>query len=161
MNKKVNDKSEFTCNICIKYYSSKSSLCNHNKKFHNTKCTSNVHTCTSKSTSNVTTSNTKNYNCKFCNKKYSSRQNKWNHEKTCKNKENKEEKIKQLETTINELKAQVTMILKEKGKIHHKTLQKINNQLNNINNGNIINNTYVKFGELDYERILNSKQVKC
>ena len=34
MDKKVNDKSEFRCNICNKLYSSKSSLCNHNKKFH-------------------------------------------------------------------------------------------------------------------------------
>jgi len=95
------------------------------------------------------------------------RQYRWSHEQKCKNKEILPNEIKELkehkknlETTINELKAQVTMILKEKGKIHHKTLQKINNQLNNINNGNIINNTYVKFGELDYERILNSKQVK-
>jgi len=58
-------------------------------------------------------------------------------------------------------------LLKEKSKIHHKTLEKINNQLNNctnnINNGQItnnINNTYVKFGDLEYEKILNNKQIK-
>ena len=34
MNNKVNTKSAFKCNICIKTYASKSSLCNHNKKFH-------------------------------------------------------------------------------------------------------------------------------
>ena len=34
MNIKVNIKSLFSCNICNKNYSSKSSLCNHNKKFH-------------------------------------------------------------------------------------------------------------------------------
>jgi hypothetical protein len=39
MNNKVNNFSSFNCNICNKYYSSKSSLCNHNKKFHIT----NVH----------------------------------------------------------------------------------------------------------------------
>ena len=44
-----------------------------------------------------------------------------------------EEKNKELENTINEIKKQVSLIIKEKGKIHHKTLQKINNQLNNIN----------------------------
>lgn len=37
----MNEKSEsiniFSCNICNKTYSSKSSLCNHNKKFHNSK----------------------------------------------------------------------------------------------------------------------------
>jgi len=48
--------------------------------------------------------------------------------------------------------------------MHHKTLQKINNQLNNninnINNGNIINNTFVKFGDLEYQKILNNNQIK-
>ena len=61
------------------------------------------------------------------------------------------------------MKKQFALILQEKGKMHPKTLQKINNQLNNTintNNCNIINNTYVKFGELDYEKILNSSQVK-
>ena len=62
------------------------------------------------------------------------------------------------------MKKQFALIIKEKGKMHPKTLQKINNQLNNsnINNGviNNINNTYVKFGEVDYEKILNSSQIK-
>ena len=35
MNEKVNNKVNFRCNICDKIYSSASSLCNHNKKFHN------------------------------------------------------------------------------------------------------------------------------
>jgi hypothetical protein len=34
MNIKVNNSSLFSCNLCIKNYSSKSSLCNHNKKIH-------------------------------------------------------------------------------------------------------------------------------
>jgi len=58
------------------------------------------------------------------------------------------------------MKEQFALLLKEKGKVHHKTLQKINNQLNNINNGNITNNTYVKFGDLDYQKVLNNKQIK-
>jgi len=77
-------------------------------------------------------------------------------------------KINQLENTINELKNQVSLLLKEKGKIHHKTLQKINNQLNNtisinqgnINNGNIINNTFVKFGDLDYKHVFTDREIK-
>jgi hypothetical protein len=163
MNNKVNDKSEFKCNVCNKYYSSKSSLCNHNKKFHiNNVIKSNMNEI--KSNTNVIKSNNdsnKDYICRYCNRIFKMRQYRWSHEQKCKNKENNKDKIKQLETTINELKAQVQSILNEKGKIHHKTLQKINNQLtNNINNGNIMNNTYVKFGDLDYERILNSKQVK-
>lgn len=39
MNNKVNHIIDFRCNICNKYYSRKSSLCNQNKKFHNTKVT--------------------------------------------------------------------------------------------------------------------------
>ena len=88
------------------------------------------------------------------------------HKKTCTVKftEIHNNKINELENTINEMKKQFNMLLKEKGKIHHKTLQKINNQLNNkinnINNGSIINNTYVKFGDVEYEKILNKKQIK-
>jgi len=97
------------------------------------------------------------------------RQYKWKHEKACKIKENNkieqlEEKNKKLENTVNELKSQVAEILKEKGKIHHKTLQKINKQLNNninnINNGTIINNTYVKFGDLEYQKVLSNSQIR-
>jgi hypothetical protein len=166
MDSKVENKVEFKCNICVKTYSSYKSLWNHNKNFHNNNVSiispnvSKSVNSVSKNTPNVSNTLSK-VICKWCNKKYSSTQNRWKHEQKCKNKENNKDKIKQLEATINELKAQVQSILNEKGKIHHKTLQKINNQLtNNINNGNIMNNTYVKFGDLDYERILNSKQVK-
>jgi len=162
MNNKVNDKSEFKCNICIKYYSSKSSLCNHNKKFHindNNTLPQKPLFLPHKTVVSPQISS-KIFECNFCNKIFTRKDNLHRHYKKCKNKENNEDKIKQLEATINELKIQVQTILNEKGKIHHKTLQKINNQLNNINNGSIINNTYVKFGDLDYEKILNSKQVK-
>ena len=133
----------------------------------------------------------KSLTCELCNKIFNNRPAKSIHKKKCKqdnilvvndnkiptidnnkipiidnNKiEQLEEKNKVLEETINELKEQFALILKEKGKIHHKTLQKINNQLNNINNGSInngqiINNTFVKFGDVDYQRILDNKQVK-
>jgi len=163
MNNKVNNKSEFKCNICIKYYSSKSSLCNHNKKFHNESSDNILKSSDNlvKSSDNILkSSDNRTYNCRKCNKIFNNVKTRWSHEQKCKNKATNKDEINQLKNIINELKAQVTMILREKGKIHHKTLQKINNQLNNINNGSIINNTYVKFGELDYERILNSKQVK-
>ena len=170
---KVNNKSELCCNICNKIYASKSSLCNHNKKFHKINVINsntnviNSNTNVINSNTNVINSNTKEYNCKYCNKIFTMRQYKWKHEQQCKIKENNkfkeiEEQNKQLMQTINELKNQVSLIIKEKGKIHHKTLQKINNQLNvnNINNGSIVNNTYVKFGELEYEKILNNNQIK-
>ena len=161
MDSKVDNKVEFKCIICIKVYSSYKSLWNHNKKFHNINILITSENILKSSDKVLINSNTKIYKCRECNKSFNNIKTRWSHEQKCKNKENKEDEIKQLKDTINELKAQVQTILNEKGKIHHKTLQKINNQLtNNINNGNIMNNTYVKFGDLDYERILNSKQVK-
>ncbi len=142
---------------------------------------------------NENVKNVKSLTCELCNKIFNNRPAKSIHKKKCteqacrikeeeankikqqeeNNKIKQQEennKIKQLEEIIIELKKQVSNILKEKGKIHHKTLQKINNQLtnninnqsniNNINNGQIINNTFVKFGDVEYERILNNKQVK-
>ena len=61
---------------------------------------------------------------------------------------------------------QIITLLNEKGKIHPKTLQKINNQLNNsninngsIHNGPVINNTYVKFGKVGFSKVLTKKQI--
>jgi hypothetical protein len=108
----------------------------------------------------------KNYDCKICNKSFLNVKTRWSHQKKC-----KDIPDKNIQETIKELKQQVALLLKEKGRIHHKTLQKINNQLtnvnsnnnsnnnNNINNGTI-NNTYVKFGNMDYEKILNPKQIR-
>jgi hypothetical protein len=168
------------CKICNKIYSSYKSLWNHNKDFHKNnvvkcgdnvvKCGDNVVKCGDnvvKCGDNVVKSGdnvVKIYICSICNKNFNDRSNKWKHEKKCK--ETNQNEIEDLKNTINEMKEQIASILKEKGKIHHKTLQKINNQLTNINNngninnGKIINNTYVKFGDVDYQRILNNKQVK-
>jgi hypothetical protein len=161
MNEKVNTNSKYRCNICNKLYSSQCSLCNHNKKFH-------TH-CNNLLTTNNNLLTTKKYICKYCNKEYNLQQSRWKHEKNCKTKINNNNEIDTLKNTVNELKNQVSLLLKEKGKIHHKTLQKINNQLNNtisnvnqgnINNGNIINNTFVKFGDLDYKHVFTDREIK-
>jgi len=169
MNEKVNTNNNIRCNVCNKEYSSKSSLCNHNKKFHNIQKNILPHT---PSISPHTPSISLNIKCNLCHKIFSRKDNLQRHKKICKLIDNDkieelekkiikyDEKNKELENTINEMKKQVSILLKEKGKIHHKTLQKINNQLNNINNGNIINNTYVKFGDLEYQNVLNNKQIK-
>ena len=148
---------EYKCNICNKNYNSYQSLWNHNKKFHNNNFKNNNLLTTNNNlltTNNnlLTTNEIKTYNCKYCNKIYNLQQSKWKHEQICKNKTNDKNEIEILKNTINEMKEQFALILKEKGKMHHKTLQKINNQLNNnnINYGKItnnINNTYVKFGD--------------
>ena len=166
----------YNCNICNKVYSSYKSLWNHNKEFHkiNNKKVQKVQN-VQQQVQNVQQHVLlkKSLTCEICNRTFNSRSTKSMHKKKCTLKnddkiEQLEEKNKILEDTINELKKQVSSILQEKGKIHHKTLQKINNQLtnnNNINNGNInngqiINNTFVKFGDVDYQRILDNKQVR-
>jgi hypothetical protein len=168
----------YSCKVCNKDYSSYKSLWNHNKKFHSNIKTNNNENITNynenitNNNENITNNIGKKFNCKYCCKQFNYNQNKWDHEKNyCKNKTNNNE-IENLKNTINEMKKQFSLILKEKGKMHHKTLQKINNQLNNttnsnnsnntnnINNGNIINNTFVKFGELEYQKVLNNSQIK-
>jgi transcription elongation factor Elf1 len=165
MDEKVNQKNNFSCKICNKKYSSASSLCNHNKKFHNNIEIKKDHLVIIKDQKEINF-----LSCKYCNKIFTFKTNKYRHENTCKLKEQPD---KNMQETIKELKQQVALLLKEKGRIHHKTLQKINNQLtnvnnnsnnnsnnnNNINNGTI-NNTYVKFGNMDYEKILNPKQIR-
>jgi hypothetical protein len=166
MNEKVNFNKTYSCNICNKIYSSHSSLCNHNKKFHNkiscdNKLNISINSSYDKPNINQISVTKSKYNCEFCNKNYLHFQSRWRHQQKCKISKNNE--IEDLKKTINELKSQVSEILKEKGKIHHKTLQKINNQLNqqnNINNGKIINNTYVKFGNLEYQQVLSDKQIR-
>jgi hypothetical protein len=174
---------EYKCDKCNKYYKTYQTLWKHNKEFHKNNNTNvkNVKINVKNGEENVKNvdKNVKNVKliksltCEICNKIFNNRPAKSIHKKKCVEKQEQEEekkikeqeennKIKQLEETIIELKKQVSTILEEKGKIHHKTLQKINNQINNsnINNGQIINNTYVKFGDVDYQRILNNKQVK-
>jgi len=172
-----NNMDNHICNICNKIYSSYKSLWNHNKDFHKNK-TSNLPQNDSKIPQNDSkipqndskipqnASKISHHTCNSCNKTFNRKDNLKRHEKICKIKVEENNKIKQLEEIIIDLKKQVSTILQEKGKIHHKTLQKINNQLTNninngsINNGKIINNTFVKFGDVEYERILNNKQVK-
>ena len=164
MDEKVNNKSEFRCKICNKYYASKSSLCNHIKKFHNMDVSKTSEKLLKSSDKVLKTSDkVKNYNCKICDKSFVNVKTRWSHEQKCKLKDHSEKSIQE---TIIELKKQVAFLLQEKGRIHHKTLQKINNQLtnitnnntNNINNGTI-NNTYVNFGSIDYEKIFTPKQI--
>jgi len=166
MNNKVNTKSEFKCNICIKTYASKSSLCNHNKKFHNKcsinnlKCSDNIPVSSDNipvSSENVLiSSDTKNYNCRNCNKRFNNVKTRWSHEQKCKNKENNQDKImkleehnKKLEASINDLKAQVTMILKDTP-----TDIPINSQLINI-----ISNKNKKIEELLNNQVENQQVI--
>jgi hypothetical protein len=168
---------DYKCKICNKYYKTYVTLWKHNKKFHinyDTKTTLNDTINDTKKTLNVTNPSTnlnnKKYDCQFCNKIFNFRQNKYQHEKTCKNSENfyqLKEENKIMKQQINELKTQFALILKEKGRMHPKTLQKINKQMNNItknshnnNDYSVTNNTYITFPNLDYTKIFTSSQIK-
>lgn len=80
---------EYKCNICNKKYKSYKSLWNHNKKFHtDTTMTAScqVNTLVMESKHNVTDCVKDVLICKYCKKKFTARQNRWSHEKICKNK---------------------------------------------------------------------------
>jgi hypothetical protein len=157
----------YSCEKCNKDYSSYKSLWNHNKKFHDNYINQNqlLSTIDQPNINQNQLLNGK-YNCRYCSKSYDIIQSRWKHEQKCKNiLKDKNDRVKILEETIDDLKQQITNILKEKGHLHHKTLQKFNNQVTNtiqnmnINNGTIINNTYVKFGDICYEKIFSNSEI--
>ena len=110
MSEIVNIYKQYRCNICNKHYASNSSLCNHNKKFHNDNSKRNV----SIRKQNVNISECKKNICVYCNKLFACKQSKWKHAKTCKfiNKINEQTEIETLKNTINEMRKQVSLILK-------------------------------------------------
>jgi len=145
----MNHEKEYSCKICNKSYASQSSLCNHNKKFHSNNVVHKgttvvqqvVECCTSKINNKTC--------CKFCNKIFNDRSNKYKHEKICKQKDQvitiskndfdnikkQLEDNKELENTINEMKKQFALILKEKGKTNKLEEENMNlkKELKNIN----------------------------
>jgi len=153
---------EYNCKICNKNYVSYKSLWNHNKKFHKKDVTTNVTDVTKNVTKNVTKCNK--FVCNNCNKILNNRQSKWRHEKKCDIVPAKiqdievDDKLEKIEKENLEMKAEMTKLkdlLQKALKIHPKTLQKINNQLNNTNNGTINNNTVIiQLGKEDLTKML-------
>ena len=181
MGEKVNEKIIYSCKICNKNYSSQSSLCNHNKKFHDV---NNQPLSTNNqllSTNNQPIINQNKYTCRYCNKIYNILQSRWKHEQKCKDNNNKDkelelEKIKlqvaKEETKILQLKLtdQKNIILKEENEKLKEELKKINiNKIkqdindikNNINNPpinnqliNIISDKNKKIEELHKNQLI-------
>jgi len=153
---------EYNCKICNKNYVSYKSLWNNNKKFHKKDVTTNVTDVTKNVTKNVTKCNK--FVCNNCNKILNNRQSKWRHEKKCDIVPAKiqdievDDKLEKIEKENLEMKAEMTKLkdlLQKALKIHPKTLQKINNQLNNTNNGTINNNTVIiQLGKEDLTKML-------
>jgi len=145
------------CKICKKYYSSYKSLWNHNNKYHkygNEKCKSKcISIGKSKCKSFV---NNKKYECNYCDKIYEYRQSRYKHELKCKiNKEIKQidnTKIEKLEKEIEDLKK----IIKTNKFIG----TKINNKINNINNGQINNINIVGLGLENIKSLTEDEKLK-
>jgi uncharacterized C2H2 Zn-finger protein len=164
---------EYVCNICNKTYKNKSGIWKHNNKYHtnqdtnsNPKVTIQIKNSNPEVTIKSSKSNDTVLSCKYCSKVFKYKQGKWRHEQKCKNIKNnqnsKDEIINVLKQTIDEqkklfekqiieMKNQLIETMNKNCKVHPKTLQKINKQLNgdhntinennNINKGTI-NNTY-------------------
>lgn len=136
---------EFRCNICNKNYKSYQSLWNHNNKFHmlvkSLKSPESPLDSPSKSFEGSSVSD-RVYICKFCNKSYNNKNSKWSHQNKCKlssNNKLKEEnlllrnKVENFEKEILIMKEQLLKLLNKNCKIHHKTFNKITNNINHIN----------------------------
>ena len=171
----------FFCKICNKNYKSKKSLYVHNRRYH-TNSHQKVIIQSSKSHHLVTKKSSLNnkvggHKCIYCNKIFSFKQNKYRHMKTCKirkekdNNNNYRNKLKLKDAEIKRLKERLRDKMNKNCKIHYKTLQKINNQLNNnitknncvetinnIHNRNIINFNLVGFGKEELVDVLSNKE---
>jgi hypothetical protein len=122
-----------------------------------------------------------NYLCKICNKIYKTNQARWKHEKKCellqkeqneelkreneelklmlkKQEKNNTEKIAKQEEEMKELRQQLLELINKNGKIHYKTLQKINKQ-NNIGTQNIQNNiNIIGFSNENIDKLFTSEE---
>jgi len=161
------------CQYCNKEYASYASRSNHIKKYHTDNVVESrinvVQPCRTDVAQNYDTLNSgSNDTCKFCNKKLCDRKYRWRHEKICsKNPANNMESENVKTDLQNIITAQTKQIeelkdlLLKSMKIHPKTLNKINKQLNN---SGVINNTtnniqIVQLGEENLNELL-SKQEK-
>jgi hypothetical protein len=140
------------CNICNKFYASSNSLWNHNKKFHENDTTPVI----SQSSANDKPDISQRYKCKYCNQDYKHFQSRWKHEKKCKITQDNNNKIKQLELEIEQLK-------NTKSNTNNKIINTNNNtntnSHNNTNNGTVNNITINKFGSENVS-ILTAKEIK-
>jgi len=170
MDEKVNNTNKYSCKLCKKYHSSQSSLCNHNKKFHNNENFKNVKNVKENVKENV--KNVKSLTCELCNKIFNNRPAKSIHKKKCNNVQNNinelkeinkqkelDLKIKQEEIRLKQEEKEILKLkikLEQSNKVDNITLKKLNkkliernnkikniysnNTINNIQNNQIINN---------------------
>ena len=170
---------EYYCKHCNKSYSSYQSRCNHIRRYHkdeNSPDLTLISPDTPKNiTQNITQISPELFPCRKCDKKYKYFQGRWRHEQKCKeilnktkddelleikkeleNKRQKELKIEKENIEMKKEMENLKMMLQKALKIHPKTLNKINNQLNN--HGTINNITIIQLGSENLSKVLNDKQ---
>ena len=157
---------EYKCKYCNKNYSSYQSRCNHIRRYHklNTTETPPLPPINPPEQHQNTPKN----KCSFCNSVFSRKDSLTRHisKNRCKNENKKlenEDKMEKMEKEMLEYKKEMDLLktqLQKALKIHPKTLQKINNQLNNINNGTINNNTIniIQLGKEDLTKMLTMEE---
>ena len=173
---------EYFCKICKKKYASYKSLWFHNSKYHITKS---IPECAPEkiplpNCDQTLVTNSSN-SCSICSKLLSNRHSRWRHEQTCKTKNINELELMKKEIEKSKIEAQkqieksklesqkelaeykkemekLKAMLQKSLKIHPKTLNKINNQLNN--SGTINNITIIQLGNENLSEILNNKEKK-
>ena len=148
-----------TCDICNKEYTNRQNLWRHKKTHHSNTIlqnTSNLPPNNSNlppNNSNLPPNNSKpilnNLSCKYCNKKFTRIDNLTRHLNCrCSKKQenNLEDTIKKQADELIQLKSLISDLINKNCKVHPKTLQKINKQLNGdyntINENNTTNITY-------------------
>ena len=177
-------KNQCRCNICDKLYSSRQSLWNHNNKFHLNIVPESAKTppksAKTPPESAKNTSENNNIICEYCKTTFTRNDSLKKHFTRCKirasarklisdNKLKEEnEKLKNemelFKTEMAVMKKQLLSIMNKQCKIHPKTLQKINNTLNNnnLNNScNTTNNIIIQLGNENLENVFSkNKQVE-
>ena len=117
----------YYCKDCNKNYQSYTGIYLHNKKYHTKNEINNNNNNTNNTNTNNNTNNNKIYNCRYCNSEYKYKQNRWRHEKTCRN-----ENLS--------LKKQIEILTKKVNELSNRPVNiNINNNINNNNNTIIIN----------------------
>jgi hypothetical protein len=118
----------FDCNICNKQYSSKTSLCNHNKIKHH-----------------HTTNGTEQHQCRYCKKEYNFYKSKWKHENKCRSKTEETNLINKLKQESESQKEKILELqnkLLTTNRIDNKTFKAVNKILIQRSQSSDKKNTY-------------------